>query len=613
MFCVTAALGTGRKHALPASDKLLPMASARVQTLEGSGLGMISAVPSCWDEGRMELVECRDSGMKAAAWARIDNAADLGAALGITNTHRINNAPTLILRAYQKWGHAMVERLKGDFAFVIIDEQSREIFAARDPLGIRPLFVHTNTTDGLTAIFATSIPPIVDCMASRAPVAEDWVALYVAGQSMSREDTAYHGIAKVPPAHAMVVKDGRITASRYHRFEPESGFAEQTPSEVMARYRDLLNGSVTARLAAHRVNGVEISGGLDSSTILALAMKGENNPADNLHGFGFAIEEHEPAAILSVSQEIGFTNNHIFSAPHEEAEDDLAWSVLGHPEEHGIASGHRAFYALANRLGVLSLLSGFGGDEGVTNYAINYHREMIAKRRFRELWQSGPQGFLKRVRRFAGALYRRDKPSWAAKAFLQSAPRRIAALPLRSEKLEQLGLEAQMLADAQYDGPFAGQNAFAIHMLERPFVSTRTESCSLIAANYGVEYAWPLLDAELIQCFLSSPLEERVRNGIGRAFHREAVKGIVPDTRRLAPSKNLGGQASQPNQSHVHEAVSQLEWKGLDPVLQEVLDPDKFAYSKAVRQRSNDPAENYFAIAPLMRISSANRWLTRAV
>jgi asparagine synthase (glutamine-hydrolysing) len=112
---------------------------------------------------------------------------------------------------------------------------------------------------------------------------------------------------------------------------------------------------------------------------------------------------------------------------------------------------------------------------------------------------------------------------------------------LHPDALETYGLESSYFASATYDERFRKINDAVLYLLSRPFLPTRLEDCSLMAASYGVEYSWPLLDQRLVQQWLTTPAVWKVGDGcIGRYLHRRAIDGVCADKVTWKASKDMG-------------------------------------------------------------------------
>nr|MBA2306342.1 asparagine synthase (glutamine-hydrolyzing) [Acidobacteriota bacterium] len=175
-----------------------------------------------------------------------------------------------IVHAYEEWGDACVERLRGMFAFAIWDAPRHRLLLARDRLGVKPLyFAHLNGRllfgSEIKAILAS---PLIQPRANEAAVPELLSTRYVSG-----DETLFKGIYRLMPGHTLVFEDGRVTVRQY--WDVPTGrssdeIAGLSDRDAVERFRELLTESVRLRLMADVPLGMFLSGGLDSSAIAAL-------------------------------------------------------------------------------------------------------------------------------------------------------------------------------------------------------------------------------------------------------------------------------------------------------------------------------------------------------
>src|SRR5688572_19691807 len=184
----------------------------------------------------------------------------------------------VLLEGYARWGEGVLHRLNGMFAFAIWDRKERVLFAARDRFGEKPFLYRYERGRGLwfasepRALFAAGV-------LSPAPRRDLLYRFLAYHQTGSPGDSFYDGIAHLPPAHCMAVRDGRITRWPYWflpaRPEPPSG----TEADQVGRILDLLGDAVRIRMRSDVPLGTCLSGGMDSSLIVSLV-------ARNLAGAG---------------------------------------------------------------------------------------------------------------------------------------------------------------------------------------------------------------------------------------------------------------------------------------------------------------------------------------
>jgi asparagine synthase (glutamine-hydrolysing) len=193
------------------------------------------------------------------------NRAELAGLVGLESS--LSHDAELLRIAYDRLGERLVERMKGIFALVVWDARSRTLLAARDPLGVVPLFY---ASTGATLLLSTSLETLLrQPSVSRSPN-----RLSVAGQLLElwpqSGETAFEAVRRVPPGHLMTRGARKHELSRY--WHPEAGAQEApaSPEESLERFEALLARAVDRCLESGPA-GVWLSGGLDSATVAAAA------------------------------------------------------------------------------------------------------------------------------------------------------------------------------------------------------------------------------------------------------------------------------------------------------------------------------------------------------
>ncbi len=174
----------------------------------------------------------------------------------------------VLLHAFAEYGKDVVKRLRGMFAFAIWDEGRQELFCARDFFGIKP-FYYTQTENG-ELLFASEIKSFLDHPHFRKQVNEKALSSYLTFQYSATDETFFKGVYKLPPAHTLTFREGRITLEPYWDIEFN---AEESDPEACAKE---LDGVIRESVSAHKISDVEVgsflSGGIDSSYITASLM-----------------------------------------------------------------------------------------------------------------------------------------------------------------------------------------------------------------------------------------------------------------------------------------------------------------------------------------------------
>lgn len=514
-----------------------------------------------WQSGRAALTEhrrfngcgsrdecvplvCPNTGAAVAFWGRLDNRDELLQELRQEHPAADTTSDAqLVLAAWRRWDEAVPERLLGDFVLAVADPRRDQLLLARDPLGVKPLY-YTRQSAGL--IFATSVAMLRQVQGLTLTPDPDWMARYLLNLSRSDRHTGYREIVKLPPGHCLTVAaDGREHVRQWHHWRDDPPPARRRDQRWLDAYRAVLKEAIRCRMTSDFPLGTENSGGLDSASVTAYLANLLGEPGEHLHSFGFALSEQESDYILATSQARQITHNHIISSRvglnDSDTRIDQGLRVLGYPEEHNNGSGHIPFYRECQLHGIRTLFSGFGGDEVVTYSGRLLRQELLDQGEYGGLWDILPgNGFSKTLRMGKAFVAGRRNPAFNPR-WLADWNARWPHHLLRADVVQRLNLHADYMEGARHDAPYRRINDFVLSLLRKPYVATRLENCTLMAAAFGVEYRWPLLDTRLVQQYLSTPSIEKVGpDGIGRYLHRRAIDGVVPRRVAWKPGKDMG-------------------------------------------------------------------------
>ena len=239
-------------------DQSVLLAHRRLSILDLSPLGRN---PMPWDGGRLRITYNGE----------VYNFRELRKELEDDGCRFRSQTDTeVILAAYDRWGPACVERFVGMFAFAIWDEPRKRLFMARDRLGKKPLYYWFRSDGRLS--FASELKALAADPAFPRTVDEDAVRLYLRYGYVPAPHSIYSAARKLPPGHSAIYEAGRLTISRYWDpvaialSEPE----HLTPAEADEQLERLLKDAVKRRLVADVPVGAFLSGGIDSSLVVAI-------------------------------------------------------------------------------------------------------------------------------------------------------------------------------------------------------------------------------------------------------------------------------------------------------------------------------------------------------
>jgi asparagine synthase (glutamine-hydrolysing) len=273
----------------------------------------------------------------------------------------------VIVHLYEEFGPQCVEKLRGMFAFAIWDEKAKALFLARDRVGIKPLY-YCLTDSSL--VFASEIKAILADPSIAREIAPEMIDRFLTFLYVPGQETLLNGIRKLAPGHYLFVKDGKAVVEQYWDLR----FAETTRSlkDAEADLTILLAEAVELHMIADVPVGVLLSGGVDSTGVLSLAVHGTEKEISSFTvGFsGGEVADERPYARLAAKA---------FGTQHYEmtisAKDFAAFlpQYVWHMEEPVCEPPAIALYYVSRlaRNYVKVLLSGEGGDEAFAGYG-NY-------------------------------------------------------------------------------------------------------------------------------------------------------------------------------------------------------------------------------------------------
>lgn len=185
--------------------------------------------------------------------------------------YRTESDTETIVHLYEEFGIEGISRLRGMFAFGIWDERRRKLLLVRDRLGVKPLY-YTITADG-AIYFASEIKAIIEAGAVKSQINFAALPDYLANRSVSGDETLFAGVKRLLPGQLLTWQDGKIETSLYWAPSWDQSGERLKDEQYVDRFAELFDESVRMRLMADVPLGMFLSGGIDSSSIVA-AMSG---------------------------------------------------------------------------------------------------------------------------------------------------------------------------------------------------------------------------------------------------------------------------------------------------------------------------------------------------
>jgi asparagine synthase (glutamine-hydrolysing) len=489
--------------------------------------------------------------------ARLDNRPDLIAALDLAGSASGDVGDSeLILRAYERWGEACAAKLIGDFAFAVWDSRNQSLFCARDHIGVKPLYYYQSPSAFLFAseIKALLTSPTVPYRLNPSRVADHLVGLFE-----DQTSTFYRGIYRLPAGHTLTVTRTGTKIRQYWSLDSTREIVLGSDEAYAEAFRECFTEAVRCRLRSSHPVGCLLSGGLDSSSIVATARHLRGSASHGKLDTFTAVFPGLLASDLRKIDERAYADAVVAQGGLEAhyVRGDLVSPLtdvdraLWHLDEGFAAPNfylHWALYGAARDRGVRALLDGIDGDTTVSHglerlpVLARTGRVLTLGRELRALshrhgvgvsdlfWQyaihplipASVRQSIRRLRRRGGAPLEHTviKPEFAKR---MGVVERMAAI----ERAQ--GQPARTAREAHARAMKSGLVPYALELADKA------------AAAFGVEPRYPFFDRRLMELCLALPADQKLRGGWSRLVMRCAMGGLLPEEVRWRSTKaNLG-------------------------------------------------------------------------
>lgn len=440
----------------------------------------------------------------------------------------------VIAAAYDYWKDLCVDYFDGMFAFALWDDQEKELFAARDRFGEKPFFYFF---DEQQFIFASEMKALWAAGVERIPNQKmlfNFITIGYTDNPTQPEETFYENIIKLPPATCLKysLKKNELIIEKYWDLDPEKQNKTITDAETFEQFNHLFSTSVKRRLRSDVAIGTSLSGGLDSSSIMAMAASLTNDTS--LKAFtavfpGFEKDESAPAKLVVDK----FNLNH-FTASISADELMEDWQKLCYHQEapFGSASIYAQYkvYELAQQQGVKVLLDGQGADEILAGYHKYYKWYWQELFRHRKLKRSKEIKAAKKLGINENFDYKNIIASYFPDFATIVMENRYLLNAIKHEDLTKEFVQLQS-KEAYYAVPerFTLNNALyfntCTHGLEELL-----KYADRNAMAHGREVRLPFLSHELVEFIFSLPSNFKIRNGWTKWLLRELMKDRLPES-----------------------------------------------------------------------------------
>lgn len=433
-------------------------------------------------------------------------------------------------------GPAALTRLRGMFAFVLWDRQRRSLLAARDALGIKPLYYEHRS--GRT-LLASELRTLRSLGADEAldPAA---VESFLLNGSVYGPRTIFRGVRAVRPGHYLTVDDGNVSEHAYWR-PPRGRPIPRAEDELVDEVDEALRESVRLELRSDVPVGVFLSGGIDSSLISSYAAE---QLGGELHTFAVGFEADDPSWDETgfaglVAEHLGTRHERIVvtRSDFEARMEDLV-RAIDQPSVDGVNSYFISGVAAAR---VKVAISGQGGDELFAGYNVFQFASRLAHLLARV--PSVP-GIAPRVRTTARRLPARVQHNWyvrgVAGVLARGDPELVNAMANPLFSRGEIGAPPTSSPDPHPNGDADLVNALSLLLIRDYLANTLLRDMDAMSMSHSLEVRVPLVDHVLAELALSIPGDQKVRWGNAKAPLRALARRRLPHELLDRPKQGFG-------------------------------------------------------------------------
>lgn len=491
--------------------------------------------PMTNEDGSLQIV------FNGEIYNHADYRVDLQARGHVFSTHSDTET---IVHLFEEYGSRCVDYLRGMFAFAVWSKRSRELFIARDRLGVKPLY-YVHQADG-SLYFASEIKALLAARAIRAELNVSALPDYLANRATFDDSTLFSGVRRLPAGHTLRWKDGKINIERYWDANPDRSEidSKRPDADYVEEWYELFKTSVRLRLMSDVPLGMFLSGGIDSSAIAAVMSKMVTDPIKTFSVAFDVPEANELEYARLVSRTFRTDHHEVLVQPGDFAAalPHLIWHE-DEPIAHS-ASVPLYFVSKLAQQYVKVVLTGEGSDELLAGYS--RYRTTTANLAAGRIYHRATTESMRRlVRTLSSGLAPRTFRQKLSRTFLWRAPD-VDALYFDNFSVfsqnQQLALLTRTAQDrVQGVSPYASMHHFfdaypSASLLQKLlYTDVKTYLHELLMKQdqmsmaASIESRVPFLDHKLVEYSMALPERMKLRGWKTKYVLRKAMTGVLPD------------------------------------------------------------------------------------
>lgn len=466
------------------------------------------------------------------------------------HTFRSKSDTEVIIHLYEEYGEKCIEKLRGMFAFAIWDVKKQKLLLARDRVGKKPLKYYL--TDKYIS-FGSELKSILADPSVPREIDEEAIHHYLTLQYVQHPKTGFKNIKKLPPAHYMIIQNGKVEIKRYWKLD-YSKKLDLPEEEWVKRIRFKLSESTRIRLMSDVPLGAFLSGGVDSSAVVAMMAEHSTDPVKTF-SIGFKEASHDETEYARKVATQFKTDHTEFIVDPESVElfPKLAWH---YEEPFADPSAIPTYYvSKLTREHVTVALNGDGGDENFAGYG-RYAYHMLGKR-YERIPRWLRQGIIANGTNIASHVLKTtffDRANRFAQSMADTPERRYYNYICYFTTEQKQAIYTDEFWNRMKNSPtqdmFAelaeesGTNDYLDRTLYTDFNSYLPNALmakvDIAAMANSLEGRSPLLDHEFIEMTAQIPSSLKIKNGETKYIFKKAMEGILPNEILYRPKMGFG-------------------------------------------------------------------------
>ncbi|MBL4707131.1 MAG: asparagine synthase (glutamine-hydrolyzing) [Flavobacteriales bacterium] len=473
----------------------------------------------------------------------------------------------VLVHLYEEYGESIFSRLEGMFAICLYDIPKEKFILGRDALGEKPLYYH-DSMDQFS--FSSELKSLLENKKVPRKLNKEALSYYLRTSLIPAPITLFDGVMVLPPGHLLTIEKGEVSIQQYFTIEYKVNKDIVTVEDAILSIKPLLIKAVKKQTVSDVPIGAFLSGGIDSSTTVALLQQQSSKPIQSFTA-KFEDQAYDESKIAKKVAEYCGTDHHELVIEDASFTENLFWEIIEHVGEPFRDSSAIPSYLLTKKIKehVKVAISGDGGDELFGGYDLfQWYRKILRLIQFPKLARAAIQGAAGAVKG-SGLLKNSSKLRQVDRALTTAQLDEDEILVSLNEMFTPLEMNALFVEESLFDQsqlckrlktyPKESENWSplrkamyyrSVHTLP----SNMLPKVDRMSMANSLEVRAPFLDKNLFEAAAQLPDEFLIKDGVGKYLIREMMKNDLPESVFNHPKQGF----NLPLQRYQNEVFIQL-------------------------------------------------------